>query len=88
MTTQQRLDCLLSHFRDRTDTQGDSVILSAQDITLLMERCGFKNSDEIAFYLRSLQEKQMLKAECSADNTILKAQITVDGYCHLDTIQN
>ena len=46
MTTQQRLDCLLKHFADRAERQGDGVSLTAQDITLLMERCGFQDLHE------------------------------------------
>ena len=87
MTTQQRLDCLLKHFDSRAERQGDSVTLTAQDITLLMEKCGFKDLHEIAFYIRALDGKGRLDSDCSADNTILQASITIDGYCHLDTLR-
>ena len=87
MTTQQRLDCLLKHFDKMAESQGDAVGLSAQDITLLMEQCGFANRDEIAFYIRSLDDRRLVKANCAADNTILQAAITIDGYCHLDTLR-
>ena len=86
MTTQQRLDCLLKHFDSRAARQGDGVALAAQDITLLMEKCGFKDVHEIAFYIRALDQKGRLASDCSADNTILQASITIDGYCHLDTL--
>ena len=87
MTTQQRLDCLLKHFGSRAERQGDGVVLTTQDITLLMERCGFKDVREIAFYIRALDEKGRLASDCSADNTILQASITIDGYCYLDTLK-
>lgn len=87
MTTQQRLDCLLRHFDTRAERQGDGVTLAAQDITLLMERCGFQDLHEIAFYIRALHERGLVNADCAADNTILQACITIDGYCHLDTLK-
>lgn len=87
MTTQQRLDCLLKHFDDLAESQGDSVSLQAQDITLLMEKCGFANRSEIGFYIRSLEQRGLVSSNCAADNTILEAQITIDGYCHLDTLR-
>ena len=88
MTTQQRLDCLLNHFDGLAESQGNGVQLQAQDIALLMERCGFANRNEIGFYIRSLDNRDLVKSHCSADNTILGAQITIDGYCHLDTIKS
>ena len=88
MTTQQRLDCLLEHFDDLAESQGSGVALAAQDVTLLMERCGFANPSEIGFYIRSLEQRGLAKSHCAADNTILGAQITIDGYCHLDTLRN
>ena len=87
MTTQQRLDCLLKHFDELAESQGDGVSLQAQDITLLMEKCGFANRNEIGFYIRSLGHKGLVESKCSADNIILGAQITIDGYCHLDTLR-
>ena len=87
MTTQQKLDCLLKQFDMLAENQGDGVSLSAQDIALLMEQCGFANRDEIAFYIRSLGERGLVLADCAADNTILQARITIDGYCHLDTLK-
>ena len=87
MTTQQKLDCLLQHFGSLAREQGDSVTLAAQDITLLMERCGFASRNEIAFYIRSLSARNLVSENCAADNTILEAQITIDGYCHLDTLK-
>lgn len=87
MTTQQRLDCLLKHFDDLAESQGDSVSLQAQDITLLMEKCGFANRSEIGFYIRSLEQRGLVRSNCAADNAILEAQITIDGYCHLDTLK-
>ena len=88
MTTQQRLDCLLKHFDELAESQGDGVSLSAQDIELLMERCGFANRNEIGFYIRSLDDRGLVKSDCAGDNTILQAQITIDGYCHLDTLRS
>ena len=88
MTTQQRLDCLLQHLDERAESQGDGVSLTAQDITLLMERCGFANTSEIGFYLRALNDQGFVKANVAADDTILEARITIDGYCHLDTLKN
>ena len=87
MTTQQRLDCLLQHCDDLAETQGDGISLQAQDITLLMEQCGFANRNEIVFYVRSLDNRGLVNSNCAADNTILEVQITIDGYCHLDTIR-
>ena len=87
MTTQQKLDCLLKHFDALIKSQGDGGALAAQDVMLLMEQCGFANKDEIAFYMRSLEDKGLLVSDCSADNTSLQARITIDGYCHLDTLK-
>lgn len=86
LTTQQKLDCLLKKFDSLAESQGDTVSLSAQDITLITEQCGFKNLNEIAFYIRSLGERGLLIPNCAADNTILQASITIDGYSCLDTI--
>ena len=87
MTTQQRLDCLLKHFNELAESQGDGVSLQAQDITLLMEKCGFANRNEIGFYIGALDDKGLVVTECSGDNTILGVRkITIDGYCHLDTL--
>ena len=87
MTTQQKLDCLIKHFDALIESQGGGVTLSAQDMTLLMEQCGFANRDEIAFYIRSLVDKGLLASDGTADNTILEARITIDGYCYLDTLK-
>ena len=86
MTTQQKLDCLLKQFDMLAESQGDGVSLSAQDMALLMEQCGFANRNEIGFYIRALDERGLVIADCAADNTILQARITIDGYCHLDTL--
>jgi len=86
MTTQQKLDCLLTHLNVLTPQQGDGVSLRAQDITLLCEKCGFKNNAEIAFYIRSLQDEQLVKSHCAKDNTILAATITINGYRRLDEL--
>ena len=87
MTTQEKLDCLLKHFDARADSQGDVVVLSDKDVTLLRRQCGFANVNEIGFYIRALGERGLLKADCAGDNTILQAGITIDGYCHLDTLE-
>ncbi|MCY4354284.1 MAG: hypothetical protein OXC09_05795 [Truepera sp.] len=86
MTTQQKLDCLLRRFDELAESQGDGVTLSAQDIALLMEQCGFANRNEIGFYIRSLEGRGLVVADCSADNVILQASITIDGYCYLDSL--
>ena len=88
MTTQQKLDCLLKHFDASAEHQGDGVVLNDQDITVLMKQCRFKNLHEIAFYIRALDERGLVAGECAADNTILQARITIDGYCHLDTLKH
>ena len=88
MTTQQRLDCLLQHLNERAESQGAGVSLTAQDVSLLMERCGFANTSEIGFYLRSLDRHGLLNANVAADNTVLEARITIEGYCHLDTLRD
>ena len=86
MTTQQRLDCLLKTFDTLAKHQGDGVALNEHDLRLLMKQCGFSNHHEIAFYIRALDDRGLVKADCSADNAILQATITIDGYCHLDTL--
>ena len=88
MTTQQRLDCLLKHFDRLANNQGDGVALNEQDVAMLIKQCGFVNHHEIAFYIRSLAERRLMVSECSADNVYLGARITIDGYCHLDTIRH
>ena len=57
MTTQQKLDCLLKHFDASAERQGDGVVLNNQDITVLMKQCRFADLHEIAFYIRSLDER-------------------------------
>ncbi len=86
MTTQERLDCLLKHFDALAPHQGDGVALNQNDVKLLMMQCGFANHHEIAFYIRSLDERGLVVADCAGDDTILQARITIDGYCHLDTL--
>lgn len=87
MTTQQRIDCLLKHFDKFAENQGDMMQLEDKDITLLMDKCGFTSRSEIAFYLRSLDERGLMNSQCSADHTILSASITIEGYCRLDEIK-
>ena len=86
MTTQQKLDCLLKHFDMLAESQGDGVALVDQDIALLKKQCRFTNPNEIGFYIRALGERGLVIPDCAADNTILQARITIDGYCHLDTL--
>ena len=86
MTTQNRLHCLLKQFDELADSQGDMVKLSAQDIALLMETCGFANRSEIAFYMKALSDKGLVNADCSPDSAVLQASITIDGYCYLDSL--
>ena len=86
MTTQQRLDCLLQHFDRLAEHQGDGVMLNPQDVQNLKKQCGFANHHEIAFYIKALAERRLVESHCAGDNTMLGAQITIDGYCHLDTL--
>ena len=86
MTTQQKLDCLLKHFDMLAESQGDGVALVEQDIVLLKKQCRFANPNEIGFYIRALDERGLVISGCAGDNTILQAHITIDGYCHLDTL--
>ena len=86
MTTQDRLDCLLKHIDRLAPHQGEGVALNDQDIAVLKKQCGFANHHEIAFYIRSLAERGLVVASLATDNSILQASITIDGYCHLDTI--
>ena len=86
MTTQQKLDCLLKHFDTLAESQGDGVALADQDIAFLKKQCRFANRDEIGFYIRALGERGLVISDCAADNTILQAHITIDGYCYLDTL--
>ena len=88
MTTQQKLDCLLKQFDTLAQHQGDGVVLNEHDVQLLMKQCGFVNHHEIAFYIRALDGRGLVSADCAADDTILGAQITIDGYCHLDTLNH
>ena len=88
MTTQQKLDCLLKHFDMLAESQGDGVALVDRDIELLKKQCRFANLSEIGFYIRALAERGLVIADCTADNTMLGAQITIDGYCHLDTLNS
>ena len=84
LSTQQRLDCLLKHIAGLEPRQGDGASLSAQDITLLQEQCGFKDRNEIGFYLKAMAERGLLINRSSGDYVILGAQITIDGYIELD----
>ena len=88
MTTQQKLDCLLKHFDASAEHQGAGVVLNGQDIDVLMKQCRFANLNEIAFYIRALDERGLVAGECAADNTILQASITIDGYSYLDTLKH
>lgn len=88
MTTQQRLDCLLKHFDKLAESQGDWVQLKPKDVTLLSDKCGFSNHNEIAFYVKALEQRGLVLSEIAGDNSIIGAQITIDGYCYLDNIQN
>ncbi len=72
----------------QSEREGAGVSLSAQDIALIMEQCGFKDRHEIGFYLRSLDQERLINAKCSADNTILEAAITINGYWHLNSLKN
>ena len=87
MTTQQKLDCLLKHFDANAAHQGDGVVLNDQDVKVLMKQCRFANLHEIALYLRALNKRGLVAGEFAADNTILQACITIDGYCYLDTLK-
>ncbi len=87
MTTQQKLDCLLKQFDTLARYQGDGVVLNENDVQLLMKQCSFINTNEIGFYIRSLDERRLIVSDCSADNTILQATITIDGYCYLDKLK-
>ena len=64
------------------------MALNDQDIAVLMKQCRFADLHEIGFYIRSLAERGLMIADCASDNTILQASITIDGYCHLDTLNN
>jgi len=86
-STRQRLNYILNHFSSRAERQGASVRLSAQDIELLKEQCGFKDVHEIAFYIKALESKHLMASNCSVDHTILEASITIDGYCKLDELK-
>lgn len=88
MTTQDKLDCLLKHFDALAESQGDVVALSNKDVKLLNRQRGFANLNEIGFYIRALGKRGLLNPDCAADNTILQARITIDGYCYLDTLDS
>ncbi len=88
MTTQRRLDCLIEYVDTLAERQGAAVSLAAQDVDVLKARCGFADHHEIGFYIRSLEKRGLVVSHCAGDNTILGAQITIDGYCHLDTLRD
>ena len=86
MTTQQKLDCLLKHFDASAARQGEGVVLNEHDTAVLVKQCRFADHHEIGFYIRALEERGLVVADCAADNAILQASITIDGYCYLDTL--
>ena len=86
MTTQQRLDCLLKRFAHLERHQGDGVMLNENEVSCLKKQCDFANRSEIAFYISSLEDRGLMKSECSTDYTMLGGRITIDGYCHLDNL--
>ena len=88
MTTQQRLDCPLKTFDALANHQGDEVVLNEHDFRVLMKQCVFANHHEISFFINALDELRLVTSGCSADNTVIGATITIDGYCHLDTLNH
>ena len=88
MNAEQRMDCLLKKFDKITESHGDFVTLNTEDVRILMNQCGFSNMKEISFYMKTLDERGLINADCSADNTLLAAQVTVDGYSYLEKIRD
>ena len=43
---------------------------------------------QIASYVGALDERWLVKTKCLADNTIVGVSISIDGYCHLDTLKS
>ena len=92
MTTTNQLNCLLKYIDSKVMfkelSRGSTVKLCAQDIELLRERCGFRNEQEIAFYIQALESKEFVKSHVLKDCTIPDVSITIDGYIELDMINN
>ncbi len=87
MTTQERLDCLLKHIDSLAARQGDEVVLNENDESLLIKQCGFADRHEIAFYVEALQERQLVTFKI-VGNLKQVIRITINGYCHLDTLDD
>ena len=85
MVGEQRMYDLLKFFADHTEHKGDCIVLEHADIEQMKER-GFKDHNEIAFYIRALDSKGLMTKECSADNIILGGIVTIDGYLCLETL--
>ncbi len=83
---QQKLDTLLKQFESLTESHGQVVNFSDQDITRLTTQCGFKDLNEIIFYTNALEEQGYIKQKVTLDKKIF-ASITFRGYSYLENIR-
>ena len=67
------------------DHQGATVLLEPDDVRELIELCQFESEAELRFYMRSLDERGLIRNKSSSK--YIGGQITIDGYCYLDQIR-
>ena len=84
MKTQGKLDTLLKYLAEISPEQGIAFSLEPAEVKTAIERCGVSNNSELAFYVKSLEGRGLVISHCAGDDSIIAAQVTIDGYCHLD----
>ena len=85
MTIAQKHDCLLSYLVELmpTPTTG-TVRFSSTEVQTAMKRCAFPSKLELCAVIRSLAEQGLAKSHCSGDDTIVGATVTLQGYSHVE----
>jgi hypothetical protein len=87
----EKRDCLLSYLVELQRQLGDVPLtvafsLDPDEKEEAMKRCKIRSVDDIGAFIRSLEDRGLVRSHCSGDNTILGCAITLDGHEYVEQL--
>ena len=91
MNIGEKRDCLLSYLVELQHQLDDVPLtvafsLDPNEVEEVKTRCKIRNSHDIGEFIRSLEDRGLVRSHCSADNTILGCAITLDGHEYVEQL--
>ena len=91
MNIGEKRDCLLSYLVELHGQIVDAPLtvafrLDPNEVEEVKTRCKIRNSQDIGAFVRSLENSGLVRSHCSADNTTLGCEITLDGHEYVEQL--